>query len=77
MSTDCSCGVCQMLAECRRPVQTSQQQIADPAMLTNLADFCDNLFNDDPTRSPLPALSPLHETFRSNIWGPNVWRKSR
>jgi hypothetical protein len=45
-------------------------------MLTNLFEFCDNLFNDDPTRQ-LPALSPLHETYRSKVWGPTVWKGGR
>ena len=67
----CLCGVCAMLGECR-----PKSQIADREMLTNLFEFCDNLFNDDPTRQ-LPALSPLHETYRSKVWGPTVWKGGR
>ena len=69
-NSKCECGVCAMLAECRKPAT----QIADREMLQKTFDFCDNLFNDDPTRKPLPALSPLHETFRNNVWGRGAFR---
>ena len=75
VNKNCTCGVCAMLAECRKPA-TQIQQIADKEMLQKTFDFCDNLFNDDPTRKPLPALSPLHETFRNNVWGRGAFRNT-
>ena len=66
----CDCGVCAMLAETRRkPAKQAAkptQQIADREMLIRLAE----------TTKPsyLPALSPLHETFRNNVWGRGAFR---
>jgi hypothetical protein len=67
----CDCGVCAMLNECRHPKVVVSEwpkvtQIADKPMLTRLAQATLN--------APLPALSPLHETYRGSAWGSRAFR---